>query len=95
MQAALQRHFGELADWELPRGGLFFWLRLRALRATRAELDLALAHDIAFMPGEAFYPQQSDGQQCMRLNYSRATPTEMEVGLARLAGCLKQRAGPA
>jgi DNA-binding transcriptional MocR family regulator len=95
MQAALQRHFGELADWEMPRGGLFFWLRLRALRATRAELDLALAHDIAFMPGEAFYPQQSDGQQCMRLNYSRATPAEMEVGLARLAGCLKQRAGPA
>lgn len=90
MQAALERHFGDLATWELPRGGLFFWLRLHALRATRTELDHALTQNVAFMPGEAFYPQQRNGQHSMRLNYSRATPADMETGIARLAECLTQ-----
>jgi len=88
MQNALVRHFGNLADWEIPCGGLFFWLHLRQHQATRAELDLALAQNVAFMPGEAFYPRQSGGQYSMRLNYSRSTPEEMELGLAKLATCL-------
>ena len=28
MQAALTEHFSDLATWELPQGGLFFWLTL-------------------------------------------------------------------
>ncbi|WP_018609825.1 PLP-dependent aminotransferase family protein [Uliginosibacterium gangwonense] len=90
MQAALTRHFGELAEWEMPRGGLFFWLRLREHRATCADLDRALAQNVAFMPGEAFYPGQRQGQQTLRLNYSCATPQDMEIGLARLAACLTE-----
>lgn len=90
MQTALERHFGDIADWETPQGGLFFWLRLRGLQARRAELDRALEQNVAFMPGEAFYPAQATGQQTMRLNYSRATPEEMETGLAILADCLRK-----
>lgn len=29
MQEALLEHFGELAEWNIPEGGLFFWLTLR------------------------------------------------------------------
>ncbi|HAB85739.1 MAG TPA: GntR family transcriptional regulator, partial [Pseudomonas sp.] len=29
MQAALREHFSDLATWELPQGGLFFWLTLK------------------------------------------------------------------
>ncbi|MET7015331.1 aminotransferase-like domain-containing protein [Uliginosibacterium flavum] len=90
MQAALQRHFGAIADWEMPRGGLFFWLKLRGdLLATRAVLDHALEQGVAFMPGEAFFPHPADGRQYLRLNYSRATPEEMERGLATLAACIE------
>lgn len=93
MQAALQRHFGDIADWTLPRGGLFFWLRLRGeLEATRAVLDQALAQGVAFMPGEAFFAEPALGRQCLRLNYSRSTPEEMERGLALLARCLHEHA---
>lgn len=90
MQSALTRHFGHLAQWELPRGGLFFWLRLREARATRAELDQAMTRKVAFMPGEAFYPNPEDGRHTMRLNYSHATPEAMERGLAQLAKVLCQ-----
>ena len=90
MQAALERHFGDIADWETPQGGLFFWLHLRGLQARRAELDRALEQNVAFMPGEAFYPAQATGQTTMRLNYSRSTPEEMETGLSILASSLKE-----
>lgn len=90
MQAALERHFGAIADWQVPRGGLFFWLRLRGeLEATRAVLDRALARNVAFMPGEAFFARPADGRQHLRLNYSRSTPEEMERGLATLADCIR------
>ncbi|MBS1207847.1 MAG: GntR family transcriptional regulator [Proteobacteria bacterium] len=90
MQAALQRHFGKLADWEMPRGGLFFWLKLRKHDATRAMLDRAIERGVAFMPGEAFFANPAEGRQHLRLNYSRATPEEMERGLAILAACLTE-----
>lgn len=93
MQNALQRHFGDIADWQMPRGGLFFWLKLHGgLEATRATLDHALARQVAFMPGEAFFPDPADGRQYLRLNYSRSTPEEMEHGLAELARCLRATA---
>ena len=59
MQASLQRHFSDLADWQLPQGGLFFWLKLKQPRDTRQLLPLALQQNVAFMPGEAFFPDPS------------------------------------
>ncbi|KAF7599384.1 MAG: GntR family transcriptional regulator [Candidatus Dactylopiibacterium carminicum] len=92
MQLALQRHFGDIADWTMPCGGLFFWLRLRdGLEATRATLDRAIARGVAFMPGEAFFVDPAEGRQYLRLNYSRATPEEMMRGLELLADCIHAR----
>ena len=89
MQAALTRHLGDIADWELPRGGLFFWVRLRRHQATRALLARAMDEGVVFMPGETFFPDGKD-QTCMRLNYSHATPEQMERGLAVLSRLLRQ-----
>lgn len=90
MQAALQKHFGNLADWSMPRGGLFFWLKLREHAATRAMLDQTIECGVAFMPGEAFFTNPAEGRQYMRLNYSRSTPEEMDRGLAILARCITE-----
>jgi DNA-binding transcriptional MocR family regulator len=88
MQAALNRHLGDIAEWEVPRGGLFFWVRLLRHKATRALLAQAMEAGVVFMPGEAFYP---DGrtQEYMRLNYSHATREQMERGLALLSTLLR------
>lgn len=96
MQDALERHFGAIADWQPPQGGLFFWLRLREGRsATRATLDRALARGVAFMPGEAFFTEASAGRPYLRLNYSHATPAQMDRGLALLAACIADERIPA
>lgn len=89
MQASLERHFGDIATWEKPRGGLFFWAQLNELEASRATVDKAVAAGVAFMPGEAFYPGDKAPKNAMRLNYSHSTPEQMERGLAILSRLLR------
>ncbi|SMF20529.1 aminotransferase-like domain-containing protein [Pseudogulbenkiania subflava] len=90
MQAALERHFSDLADWQVPQGGLFFWLTLKNKRDTRTFLKPALEqHNVAFMPGEAFYADPDTGIGHLRLNFSHATPERIEEGIARLAGLIR------
>lgn len=87
---ALRRHFGDLASWETPSGGLFFWLRLRHPVDTRTLLDEAITHGVAFMPGEEFSPDQPD-LGTMRLNFSHAGVEEAERGLRTLAALVRRR----
>jgi 2-aminoadipate transaminase len=84
--AALTRHFGGLASWETPAGGLFFWIRLHQPIDTRALLPLAIEAGVAFMPGEAFYPDDAAATGTLRLNFSHADEADIDRGLATLAG---------
>lgn len=86
---ALNRHFGDLADWQVPQGGLFFWLRLKTPLDTRTLLDAALAQDVAFMPGEPFFAEPDGHHGLLRLNFSHVQPERLDTGLARLAGVIR------
>lgn len=89
MQVALLEHFSDLADWEIPQGGLFFWLTLKQPLDTRTLLAPALAQNIAFMPGEPFFidPDQHPGH--LRLNFSHVAPERLSEGLRRLAEVIR------
>ncbi|KZE31816.1 GntR family transcriptional regulator [Crenobacter luteus] len=89
MQAALERHFADLADWNTPEGGLFFWLRLKRRVDTRTLLPAALEADVAFMPGEPFFAEPDDGIGHLRLNFSHAPDARIDEGIARLAAILR------
>ncbi|MDG4553412.1 MAG: PLP-dependent aminotransferase family protein [Candidatus Competibacter sp.] len=92
MQAALTRHLGDLAEWTVPNGGLFFWVRLKDGGDTRALLVRALERKVAFMPGEAFFTSPSAAHGAfMRLNFSHATPEQLERGLAVLAEAIREQ----
>jgi DNA-binding transcriptional MocR family regulator len=89
-QAALQTHFADLADWNVPQGGLFFWLTLKQPLDTRTLLNAALVNDVAFMPGEPFFPEPDSHHGHLRLNFSHIDPTRLEEGLKRLAAVVRQ-----
>ncbi|MBP8814751.1 MAG: PLP-dependent aminotransferase family protein [Laribacter sp.] len=92
MQAILECHFTDLADWQKPAGGLFFWLTLKQACDTRQLLKTAMAEEkIAFMPGEPFYPTEGSVTGHLRFNFSLATPEQMEDGLSRLAGLIRRQ----
>jgi 2-aminoadipate transaminase len=84
-QAALHKHFSDLADWNEPQGGLFFWLTLKQPLDTRTLLDTALAQNVAFMPGEPFFSDPDANPGYIRLNFSHIDPVRLDEGLQRLA----------
>ncbi|WP_217473691.1 PLP-dependent aminotransferase family protein [Stutzerimonas stutzeri] len=89
MQVALQEHFGELADWQIPQGGLFFWLRLKQPVDTRTLLQPALAQNVAFMPGEPFFVDPERNPGYLRLNFSHVAPDRLDEGVRRLANVVR------
>ncbi|MDU9405133.1 PLP-dependent aminotransferase family protein [Pseudomonas sp. zfem004] len=89
-QASLQTHFADLADWQQPEGGLFFWLTLKQPLDTRTLLQAALAVDVAFMPGEPFFPEPDRHHGHLRLNFSHVAPGQLEEGLRRLAQVVRE-----
>ena len=89
-ERALQTHLADLADWNSPQGGLFFWLTLKQPMDTRTLLNAALAQDVAFMPGEPFFADPDANPGYLRLNFSHIDPARLDEGLKRLAAVVRQ-----
>jgi DNA-binding transcriptional MocR family regulator len=89
-EAALQKHFTDLASWNSPQGGLFFWLTLKQPMDTRTLLNEALSQDVAFMPGEPFFADPDANLGYLRLNFSHIDPARLDEGLKRLAAVVRQ-----
>jgi len=88
MVTALQRHVPPGAlRFARPQGGLYLWCRLAAGVSSRALLDRALAAGVAFIAGDAFYPDPV-GESELRLCFSSVMPSEIEDAVRRLAECL-------
>ncbi len=88
-EVALRRHFGDLASWQKPPGGLFFWLTLNRRIDTRLLLPKAIGAGVAFMPGEPFLPMAVESCGQLRLNFSHASEAQAESGLAKLAALVR------
>ena len=89
-ELALQTHFGDLAEWNSPQGGLFFWLTLKQTIDTRTLLKAALEQNVAFMPGEPFFADPDANLGYLRLNFSHIDPARLDEGLKRLAAVVRQ-----
>jgi DNA-binding transcriptional MocR family regulator len=48
-----------------------------------------LAVDVAFMPGEPFFPEPDKHLGHLRLNFSHIDPARLDEGLKRLAGVVR------
>jgi len=88
-EVALRRHFGDLAIWRKPPGGLFFWITLNQCIDTRLLLPMAIEAGVAFMPGEPFLPMKVVSCGQLRLNFSHASEEQAEVGLRKLAALVR------
>ena len=93
MQVALEEHFSDLATWQVPQGGLFFWLTLKHKQDTRQLLAAAMAEQVAFMPGEPFFVDPEANPGYLRLNFSHGPPEKLSEGLRRLAAVIRRAQG--
>ncbi len=89
MLAALERYFPAGARWTHPHGGLFLWVTLPESIDTVTLMDKAIANNVAYVPGSAFYPDGT-GHNTFRLNFSNAQPDMIEIGIKRLGEVLAE-----
>lgn len=87
MLNALEEFFPSGAHWNHPEGGMFVWLELPEAFDTSVLLPGALQQGVAYVPGEAFFAADP-ARNCMRLNFSNASPREIREGIKRLSRLL-------
>ena len=87
MLAELADHFPPGTTWTRPDGGMFLLVTLPGALRAGTLLQRALAHNVAFVPGDDFHLAGS-GRNTLRLNFSNATPQKIETGIRRLARLL-------
>jgi len=85
--AALDRYMPPTVRWTRPQGGLFLWLSLPEQVDSLELLQEAIAAQVAFVPGTAFYAD-GGGRNAMRLTFASTPPDLLQEGIRRLAEVL-------
>ncbi len=85
MLRALKQYFPSEVTWTHPAGGLFLWVTMPEGSNSQDLLLSAVQENVAFVPGDCFYPGTGEGQRNMRLNFSNATPEQIKEGIRRLS----------
>ncbi len=91
MQAALQRHMPPGCEWQVPSGGMFFWVTVPRGVDTLQLLPHAVQRGMAFVPGAAFFADHPQ-HHTLRLSFVTASATQIDTAVATLARVLKEHA---
>ncbi|WP_073202978.1 PLP-dependent aminotransferase family protein [Gracilibacillus kekensis] len=72
----------------VPKGGMFFWVKLPEAINTTDLLNEAVKEGVAFVPGAPFYVSDPE-QNTLRLNFTNSEPTLIEEGMKRFVKVLE------
>ena len=91
MRLALEEHLPSGCHWQVPVGGMFFWVELPEGIDATALLPKAVALGMAYVPGAAFFAT-AQKVNTLRLSFVTAAPVEIERGIVVLAQALREAA---
>lgn len=90
MLDAMKEHFPEGVTYTYPNGGLFTWVILpEGIDASVLQKEKALPHNVAFVPGEPFFPNGGH-VNTFRMNYSNMPDDKIEEGIRLLGLSIKE-----
>lgn len=89
MLDAINKYFPKEVKWTVPKGGMFLWVTLPKHINTRIMFSTAIANQVVYVVGDAFYPDGST-YNTMRLNFSYSEDNVITEGIKRLANVIKQ-----
>jgi 2-aminoadipate transaminase len=93
MLGAMETYFPKSLTWNRPRGGMFLWVTLPEGWDAKDILLRCIEHNVAFVPGQEFFPDGA-GMNTMRMNFSNASPENIEEGIKRMGEVLKKWSAP-
>ncbi len=83
MHEALQEHFADIATWEKPTGGYFFWLVFDESVDTTPLKDKASDLETGFQHG-AVFSTQGKLSNCLRVCFAHYNEDDIRKGIARM-----------
>ena len=89
MVQAMEEYFPEGVTFTKPEGGMFLWVTLPEGTSTMELFPKALERNVAFVPGDPFYPEPGT-YNTMRLNFTNADAATIRDGIRRLAEVLAE-----
>ncbi len=92
MLRALEQEMPSEVRHSRPAGGLFLWLELPAGLDAREWLRRSLARGVAFVPGDAFFPD-GGGENAARICFSDSPEPRIAEGVRRMAAALREVPG--
>lgn len=84
MLASLDALMPAGTTWTVPQGGFFLWLGLPEGIRARPMLPRAIEAGVAYVPGTGFFAN-GQGDDHLRLSYSYPLPSDITIGVRRLA----------
>lgn len=94
---ALARHLSGRAHWQVPQGGMFFWLQQVDApgygQDTGKLLAAAIAEGVAFVPGAPFFAGKPR-HDCLRLSFATLPAAAMDEAMRRLAAAMDRGVPP-
>lgn len=91
MAQALSRHLPPTCRWQVPTGGMFFWVEGPQDFDANATLPQAVAAGVAYVPGSAFYINAEDAPaHVLRLSFVTLSIDQIHEAVARLGAHMRQ-----
>jgi len=92
MLKSMDEFLPEGVHFNRPQGGLFTWAVMQEGLSSRDVLTKAIENNVAFVPGDAFYPNGGH-ENTMRLNFSNMAPERITKGIEILGKVMEGFAG--
>jgi len=89
MEGTLQTHFADIAEWYCPRGGYFFWLKIKNEVDTKKLKEKAEELQTGFQQGELF-SCNGGFKDYIRLSFASYNESEIKEGVIRLSSVFKE-----
>ncbi|XP_074847968.1 kynurenine/alpha-aminoadipate aminotransferase, mitochondrial-like [Carettochelys insculpta] len=91
MLAAADKWLKGLAEWYIPKAGIFLWIKIKGISDTHKMLmEDTLKKGVSLIPGRAFDVDSSAPSPWVRCSYSFASPNQMDKAFQILAELIKE-----
>lgn len=88
MNEALEKYKLPQVYWDKPEGGFYIWCRLPDYVTNNRLVSKAAEKGVVYLPGEIFYPDGTQGESFIRLNFTFTSPSNITEGIKRLMDAL-------
>jgi 2-aminoadipate transaminase len=93
LMEALNEHFGTTAEFEVPKGGIFLWVKLPDHVDTLKLYQVALAAGVSINPGPEWSTDKAYAGSRLRLCFASPTHQQIREGVATLAEVCRKEFG--